>query len=189
MECNVNNDIPVKIPSFPYVLLNWSVLCNCEIKAENYFPYKSLAAYQDTKYKLIMRFMVNTPFNNYFDNLADSLKFPTLLNWTTYKQTLLISLQSFDFDPDLLKSSKMLKDFVHQFHIKKEILDFWKRCNINDIQLTKKNSFINNHTVEVFLFVTAIISLLVTSTVLFIISIQTKLKSLVTNLALQQYMQ
>ena len=26
--CNVNNDIPVKIPSYPYVLVNRSVLCN-----------------------------------------------------------------------------------------------------------------------------------------------------------------
>ena len=25
IECNINNDIPVRITSFPYVLLNWSV--------------------------------------------------------------------------------------------------------------------------------------------------------------------
>ena len=29
--CNINNDIPVKIPSHPYVLINRSVLCNCGI--------------------------------------------------------------------------------------------------------------------------------------------------------------
>ena len=34
---NVNNDIPVKIPSFPYVLVNRSVLCNCGIEVENKF--------------------------------------------------------------------------------------------------------------------------------------------------------
>ena len=34
IECNINNDIPVKIPSFPYVLVNRSVLCNCEIRGE-----------------------------------------------------------------------------------------------------------------------------------------------------------
>ena len=33
--CNVNNDIPVKIPSYPYVLVCRSVLCNCSIEAEN----------------------------------------------------------------------------------------------------------------------------------------------------------
>ena len=29
---NVNNDIPLKIPSHPYVLLNRSILCNCRIE-------------------------------------------------------------------------------------------------------------------------------------------------------------
>ena len=116
IECNVNNDIPVKISSFPYVLLNQSVLCNYEIKAENHFLLESLAACQDKKSKLIMYFMVNTAFMNCFDNLADSLKFPILLNWTAYKQTLPISLQSFDFNHDFpIFPKKTLKDFVHHF--------------------------------------------------------------------------
>ena len=34
--CNVNNDIPIKIPSHPYVLINRSVLCNCRIEADNH---------------------------------------------------------------------------------------------------------------------------------------------------------
>ena len=71
-ECNVNNDKPVKIPSFPYVLLNRSVLCNYKIKGENHFHLESLAACQETKSKLIMYFTVNTAFVNYFDNLTDS---------------------------------------------------------------------------------------------------------------------
>ena len=86
--------------------------------------------------------MVNTDFINYFDNLANSLKFPVLLNWTTYKQTLLISFQSFDFDPDLLKSPRSLQDFVHQFQQGKEIFDFWKRHNIIDLEMAKKISFL-----------------------------------------------
>ena len=32
--CNVNNDIPVNIPYFPYVLVNRSVLSNCGIEAK-----------------------------------------------------------------------------------------------------------------------------------------------------------
>ena len=43
-----------------------------------------------------------------------------LLSQTTHEQTLPISLKSFDFDPDLLKSPKTLKDFVHQFQHKKK---------------------------------------------------------------------
>ena len=35
--CNVNNDIPIMIPSHPYVVVNRSVLCNCGIEVENHF--------------------------------------------------------------------------------------------------------------------------------------------------------
>ena len=35
--CNINNDIPVKLPSHPYVLLSRSVLFNCRIEVENNF--------------------------------------------------------------------------------------------------------------------------------------------------------
>ena len=42
--CNINNDIPVKIPSHPYVLVNRSVLCSCGIEVENHFHLKYLAA-------------------------------------------------------------------------------------------------------------------------------------------------
>ena len=30
--CSINNDIPVRIPSHPYVLVNRSVLCTCGIE-------------------------------------------------------------------------------------------------------------------------------------------------------------
>ena len=103
---------------------------HCRIKVENHFLLESLAACQDTKSKLVIYFMVNTAFINYFVNLTDSLKFPILLNQTTYEQTIPISLKSFDFDPDLLKSPKMLKDFVHQYRHKKENFDFQKSTTI-----------------------------------------------------------
>ena len=60
--CNVNNDIPVKIPSFPYVLFNKSVLCNCRIELENNFLLESLATCHDAESKLVMYFTVNTAF-------------------------------------------------------------------------------------------------------------------------------
>ena len=82
---------------------------------------ESLAACHDADSTLVMYFMVNTAFVNYLDsldNLTDSLKFPILLNKMTYEQTLPISLKSFEFDPELLKAQKTLKDFVHQFQCK-----------------------------------------------------------------------
>ena len=68
IECNIDNDIPVKIPSFPYVLVTRSALCNCEIEVENHF-FQSLAAWHDAKSMLVMYFMVNTAFINYLNNL------------------------------------------------------------------------------------------------------------------------
>ena len=52
--------------------------------------------------------------------------------------------------------------------------------------MAKKNFFIGNHTLDIFQFVATIITLLVTIVVLFIICKQTKLKSLMTSLALQK---
>ena len=52
--CNINNDIPVKISSHPYVLVNRSVLCNCGIEADNHFLLKSLAACENVNSKLTM---------------------------------------------------------------------------------------------------------------------------------------
>ena len=44
MICNDNNNIPVKIPSHPYVLINGTVLCNCGIEAEDNFLVEYIAA-------------------------------------------------------------------------------------------------------------------------------------------------
>ena len=52
--CNINNDnndIPIKVPSQLYVLVNRSVLCNWCIEAEHHFLLESLAACQDSSSK------------------------------------------------------------------------------------------------------------------------------------------
>ena len=41
--CNINNDIPIRIPSHPYVLINKSVLCNCGIEVDSHHLLESLA--------------------------------------------------------------------------------------------------------------------------------------------------
>ena len=59
ITCNINNNIPIKMPSHWYVLVNRSVLCNCGIQVENHFLLESLAACQGINSKLIMYFTVN----------------------------------------------------------------------------------------------------------------------------------
>ena len=50
--CNIYNDIPVGIPSHPYVLVNRSVLCNCSIEADNHHILESLAACNNGKFQI-----------------------------------------------------------------------------------------------------------------------------------------
>ena len=52
--CTINNDIPIEIPSHPYVLVNRSLPCNCGIEAEINFLLGSLAACHYANTKLIM---------------------------------------------------------------------------------------------------------------------------------------
>ena len=95
-------------------------------RSGNNFLLESLAACHDAYSKLIMYFTVNTALVNYLgslDNLPDSLKFPILINRTTFGQTLPISLNPSKFDSELLTAPKTLKAFVHQFCHKKEIFD------------------------------------------------------------------
>ena len=123
--CNINNDIPIKIPSHSYVLVNRSVLCNCGVEAENHFLLKSLAACQDTNSKLIMYFTVNTAFVNYLDkcsNLTESLEFPIIKIKTTFEKTLHISLNISKFDPTLLTASINLKEFINSYTNHKKMI-------------------------------------------------------------------
>ena len=120
--CSINNDIPVRISSHPYVLVNRNVLCNCGIEVENNFLLESLVACHDSNSKLVMYFMVNTAFINYLDqidNLTKELEFPVLKNKTTFEQTLHTSLNVSKFDSDLLTALMILNDFIHQYNCKK----------------------------------------------------------------------
>ena len=75
---------------------------------------------------------------------------------------------------------------MHQFQHKKGIFNLQKRHIDNSGLDSNKYSFFNNYIIDIFLFVTAIISLVVTIIVMYIACRHTKLKSLVTSIALQQ---
>ena len=62
--CNINNDIPVKIPSHPYVLVNRNISCNCRIEADNHHLLESIASCDKNITKLIMYFIINLAFTN-----------------------------------------------------------------------------------------------------------------------------
>ena len=76
--CSHNSNIPINIPGHPYVLMDQSILCNCDIEAESNFLLESLAACKgpETKTDLEMHFTVNLAFVNYFDNMIEEPGMP-----------------------------------------------------------------------------------------------------------------
>ena len=185
--CNINNDIPIKIPSHPYVLVNRSVLCNCGIEVENHFLLTSLAACQDTNSKLTMYFMVNATFVNYLDkfpNLPESFTFPIIRNKTSFEQTFPISLNIWS---TLLMASSDLKEFINSYTNNKEIFDLQERHDSTEVKLnTNKNFFSDNYIVDIFLLITAIIFLLATTLTVYLLCELKKLQMLIASLILHQ---
>ena len=61
--CLHNNNIPINIPGHPYVLMNQSIMCNCDIEACDMVACEG----PDAKTDLEMHFIVNLTFvNNFF---------------------------------------------------------------------------------------------------------------------------
>ena len=60
----MHNNIPIEIPSHPYMLLNRTIHSNCIIEAENNFLLESIAACDpgSTNVDLEMYFVANTAF-------------------------------------------------------------------------------------------------------------------------------
>ena len=76
-----------------------------------------------------------------------------------------------------------MKDFIYQYNSKKEIFYLNKKHGTTDLS-TKKYFFPDNYIVHIFLFITAVISLLVTTLAIYLLCKHKKLKMLVASLAL-----
>ena len=69
-----------------------------------------------------MYFTVNVAFVNYFDDAIEDLGIPILKNWTTLEQIIPISVETFEINPSLLNTPKMLKECVINYKNKQKIL-------------------------------------------------------------------
>ena len=81
---------------------------------------ESIAACPGKPSALTMYYTVNTAFMNHFDSLIEISEINKVdmfisQNWTTKEQVFPISLQTSEFDADLLKSPETLKDLVRQY--------------------------------------------------------------------------
>ena len=111
---SAHNNIPIEIQSHPYMLLDRTILCNCIIEAENNFLLVSIAAcHPDSNdVDLEMYFVANTAFLNYFKGLIDTFEVPFLHNVTKQEHILPVSLESDDFDRELLAAPETIRELV-----------------------------------------------------------------------------
>ena len=186
--CSTHNNIPIEIPSHPYVLLNRTVLCNCIIEAESNFLLESIAACDPERddVDLEMYFMANTAFLNYFDELISTLDIPFFHNITRQEHILPISLESDDFDKELLSAPKTLRELVEKYKQRK--LSFDKQHKTLDNERKDDNfigaSIFDHLAFNIFIFVMAVISVIVMFIVIKLIFKGEKMQALVANLAM-----
>ena len=182
--CNVNNDIPVKIPSHLYVLVHRSVLCNCSIEADNHYFLESIAACDNSNSKLIMYFTINMAFANYLDAFQYlTVLFPLIKDRTTYEQTLPLNLSISGFDKSLLHAPTNLKDFIESYAKDEEIFDLKER-HVSTILNTSKYFFSNNYVMDIFMFASSIISLMSTTLIIYLPCKHKQIRSLISSLVL-----
>ena len=62
-----------------------------------------------------MYFMVNLAFLDYLEQLNESITTPINRNWTSAKQPIPTSLDSFQVSSKLMHMHIMLKDFIEQY--------------------------------------------------------------------------
>ena len=186
---NINSEISVRIPRHAYVFTNRSVLCNCGIEADNHYLLESLAVWDNANFKLTMYFTVNTAFMNYLDMfsyLIESLEFLIIKNRTPCEQTLPVSLNISKFDKTLLTATTDLKQFINSYTKQKEIFDLQERHDDNMKVNTNKNFFSYNYIVDIFMFISALISLLTTALTVYLLCKHKKLRALTTSLVLHK---
>ena len=184
--CNVNNDIPVKIPSDPYVLVNRSVLCKCGIEAGSHHLLESLAACDSGQLKLIMYFTINLAFSNYLELMPNMTGHKTLnRDKTLREQTLPIYINISFHDTTLSDRSTKLKEFIHNYihnHNDKEIFDLQRRHTRHTFSPNK--NFFFNKWVNTFTFTSSIIPIITITLVIYLFCKHKHIRTIVASLLL-----
>ena len=146
-------------------------MCNCGIEADNHYLLESLAACDNRNFKLTMYFTINMPFANYlgmFPNFTEYLQYLLIKNRTTYEQILPVHLSISGLDKTLLNAPTNLKDFINRYTKKKEIFNLQER-QVTTILDTSKNFFSNNQIMDIFVFISSIISLISTTLIIYLL--------------------
>ena len=130
--------------------------------------------------------MANTAFLNYFDELINTLDIPVFHNITRQEHILPISIESNDFDEELLSAPKTLRELVERYNQKKIFFD--KQHETLDNEKENDNfigtSIFDHLAFNIFIFVMAIISVIIMFIVIKLIFKGEKMQTLLVNLAM-----
>ena len=184
--CNVNNDIQVKIPSHPYVLVNRSILCNCCIEADSHHLLESLATCDNNQSKLTMYFTINLAFSNYLE-LMPNMTEHQILNRDKMlrEQPLPVYINIWCYDTTLADRPTKLKEFIHNYihsNNDKDIFDL-QRMHIRYTFSPYKNFFLNK-IMNVFTFTSSIISIITITLVIYLFCKHEHIRTIVASLLL-----
>ena len=186
--CNINNDIPIKIPSHPYVLVNRSILCNCGIEVDNHHLLESIAPWDKNTTKLIMYFTINLAFTNYLDilpNVTDSL--PLIKDRTQYEQPLPIHLNISHYDNSLNYRPTRLRDLMTNYvNNNKEIFDLQQRHSMESPTFLSHKHFFFNQIVNIFTFTSSIISIITITLVIYLFCKHKHIRTILASLILHK---
>ena len=140
----------------------------------------------EAKTDLEMHFTVNLAFVNYFEDILEELGKQISLNWTTQEQILPISLKTFEISPNLINAPKTLQDLAVRYRNKKNILDKKERNSDKPEDNSRFQTFLNSFLADVLIFTAVLITLIITLIIIYVLYGQSKLKALVTNIAMQR---
>ena len=127
-----------------------------------------------------MYFTINLTFVDYLEQLNETITTPFNRNWTSTRQSIPISLDSFQVDSKLMHAPMMLKDFIEQYQENRITATKWEDPK------SKFRMFINSFLVDMLIFIVAILTVFLIFVTLYVITGQSKLKALVTAMALQR---
>ena len=133
-----------------------------------------------------MYFLANTAFLNYFEGLIDMLEVSFLHNVTMQEHILPISLESDDFDKELLVAPATLRELVENYKRKKLSFDKQPETLEPEDDLEIGTSIFNHLASKLFIFVMALILLIAAIIVLMLLFKGAKMLALVTNLVMQK---
>ena len=104
----------------------------------------------------------------------------------TQEQILPLSLETFEINPNLINAQKTLQDLAIQYRNKRNILDKKEQELDKPENNSKFQSFLNSFLADVLIFTAALITLIITLIIIYMIDGQSKLKPSVTNIAMQR---